>query len=229
MTGHSVHIGLDVVSGFRYGARLRPLERACRDAAELARVSKRRGFSALTLHDERATGANVRAVIGDAARTLRRNDTFVLTFSGHGISVQTLAGFQQSWCLFDNALVRFGPDGLDAQLAKFRAGVRILIVANCCFAAANGTSSLPTPPIRAHVVRLASCRTNEPAFDTSDEDGPSPFVVSLKAALRARAEPGFFPFYDRLNGNRHPAMRPHLEIGHPRSESFLATGPFRLP
>lgn len=226
--GHSLHIGLDAVSGFRYGVRLRPLASAARDAAELARISKRRGFSARVLRDAQATRANVHAAIEDAVRGLRRNDTFVLSFNGHGLAVQTHAGFQQSWCLFDGAIVRFGQDGLDAALAKFRAGVRILIIANCCFAAPGSRSTIRTPPARAHIVRLASCRTNEPAFDTSDEGGPSPFVASLKQALRSRAERGFFPFYERLNAIRHPAMRPHLEIGIPRSDAFLATGPFRL-
>lgn len=227
--GRSVHIGLDAVSGFRYGVRARPLMRAKTDTAELAQIASAGGFSALTLRDGEATKRNVLDAIACGAAELHSGDTFALTFSGHGLAAVTSAGFQQSWCLFDDVMVRYGDRGLDAALAQFREGVRVMVIANCCFAATGIGPTPDTPAVRAYVVRIASCMSGQVALDTSDDGGPSPFVASFKAALRANGAPGFFDVYERLRARRHPAMLPHIEIGDPRSESFLAAGPFKLP
>jgi hypothetical protein len=226
--GRSVHLGVDVVSGFRYGNRVSPLQRANVDATELGRIAARRGFSVTALRNSRATTDNLLDAIRRAAAELRRDDTFVLTFSGHGLAAETHNGFQQSWCLFDDVLVRYGPDGLDAALTQFEDGVRVMIIANCCFAATGVGRTPPTPPIRAHVVRIASCRSRELALDTWEPDGPSPFVTAFKSALRSRTTSGFFPFFDRLRENRCGGMMPQIEVGKPRSEAFLEAGPFRL-
>lgn len=226
--GQSVHVGVDVVSGFRYGVRMPRLGRAKTDAAELAQIAGECGFSVVTLRDLEATTGNVLNAIRRAAAELRRDDTFVLTFSGHGLAADTREGFQQSWVLYDDVLVRYGNDGLDAALAEFEAGVRVLVIANCCFAAGSLGRTPPTPAIRASVVRIAACRAREVAFDSCEPDGPSPFIASFKRALSSRAGSGFFPFFDSLYASRHDGMTPQIEVGSPRSEAFLAAGPFRL-
>ncbi|HEX2120184.1 MAG TPA: hypothetical protein VHL59_00950, partial [Thermoanaerobaculia bacterium] len=68
----SLHVGLDWVSGFRYGRRLPPLCSSKIDALELARVAAERGFSAVTLVGDGATESAVREELVAAARMLRR-------------------------------------------------------------------------------------------------------------------------------------------------------------
>jgi Caspase domain len=219
-----VHIGVDVVSSFRYGGGMAQLKRACIDMRQLARLASRRGFSVVALGNERATVSTVRQAVMSAVRELRAGDAFVLTFSGHGVGAHTAGIHQQAWCLFDDTLLRYGENGLDALLAQFRRGVRILVVANCCFAAASGARTPPTPPIRAHVVRIAASSARDLAYEHADEKQPSPFVTAFKNALRGRGD--VFQFIERL-GESYGS--PRLEINGPRSESFLAGGPFPTP
>lgn len=222
----SLHVGVDVVSSFRYGRRLTALSSSKIDAREFARVAAGRGYSAVTLVDDDATIAKVSDAIAAAARALRRGDSFVLTYSGHGMAGDTPAGFQQSWCLYDETLVRYGGEGLDALLAKFRSGVRILIVANCCYSGARGARTPRTPPIRANVIRLSASTSREVSFDRPDGRGPSPFIARILGELNSSNDGGFPTFVERLASGL-PAT-PQLEIAGTRDEAFLRLGPFRL-
>lgn len=223
--GRAVSVGVNRVSTFRYGTRLRPLASAAADARALSRAAAERSFSVAAFCDEDATVANVRAAVLDAASTLRRDDTFLLTFSGHGLAGRTPEGFQQSWCLFDRPLLRFGESGLDVLLARFEPGVRILVVANCCH---SGGDDRPvrTPAIRAQVVRIASCAAQGIVYESENERTPSPFVAGFLDGLRVHGSGGFAGFLHELSSRCDP--RPEYEQNESCTEAFLRSGPFRI-
>lgn len=205
-----------------YGRRLRALNAGKVDAHALARAAAGRAYAATVLTDTEATTANVSNAIAAAARVLTAGDTFLLAFNGHGLAADTPFGFQQSWCLFDQGLLRFGDDGLDAQLAQFGPGVRVLVVANCCHSGALAGRKPPTPEIRAHVVRIAACGAAELALDMPDTSCPSPFARSFIDAVGKPGDGGIFSMFDRIEKNA--GGLPQLEIGNPRSEEFLRDG-----
>jgi hypothetical protein len=217
-----VSIGVDVVSSFGYGRRLRPLNAAAVDARLVEQYTASCGLPTQLLVNGAATTTNVREAIAAAARQLSAGDRFLLAFNGHGLAGEGPSGFQQSWCLYDQPLVRFGDDGLDAQLALFRAGVRVLVVANCCHSGVEHGPTLPTPRIRAHVVRFAACNAADIALDWSDATRPSPFAKSFVDAVRRGCDGGIVGLFARIA--RTCGGLPQLEIGEPRSEAFLADG-----
>jgi hypothetical protein len=185
-------------------------------------VARARGFTTKVLANQDATSACVREEIVSAARLLRAGDTFLLAFNGHGLAGDTPYGFQQSWCLHDEPLVRFGNDGLDAQLALFHAGVRVLVIANCCHSGIHRGRTRPTPEVRAHVVRISACAAADVALDWPDASRPSPFANSLIKAARECGDRGLLRLFDRIAETA--GGLPQLEIGDPRSEEFLRDG-----
>ena len=215
--GLSLHVGVADVSWFRYGNRLRRLNGPLYDAGALAGVAAEGGFSAATLSNNDATGERLRAALSEAARRLATGDSFLLTYSGHGLAGRTREGFQQSWCLFDAPFFRFGEEGLDAMLSAFVPGVRVTVLANCCHSGVDDGAWV-TPPIHAEVIRLSACRANEVTFD-SRGPSPSPFIRQVLAA--SRADGGFDGFFARLGTGV-------IERSANCSAGFLAAGPFRL-
>lgn len=222
--GLSINVAAGAVSSFRWGTRLRPLEYADVDARALADLAAARAFDAVVLSGSQARYSAVHRAITSAAATLGAGDTFVLTFSGHGLAGQRRGLIQQSWCLFDDALLRFGEDGLDALLARFADGVRVFVISNCCHSGVPGGPTPFTPSARAHVVRLSACAVGEITI-SSENGNPSAFVSRVLDA--AEVNGGFTGFFHALTGASGETL-PQLEIGSPRSESFLAAGPFRL-
>lgn len=193
-----------------------------RDSEALGRMAAGRNFATTVLANAEATTRNVCAAMASAAASLVAGDTFLLAFSGHGVAAETPFGFQQSWCLYDTALVRFGHDGLDAQFAAFAPGVRVLLIANCCHSGARFGATLPTPPIQAHVVRFAACASGEISLDSLAAGRLSPFAESFIAAAGEQERGDIFALFERLTKGAHAL--PQLEIGNPRSEEFLRDG-----
>lgn len=222
MNGSSLSIGVDVVSSFGYGRRLRPLNAAVVDAQLVDRYTASCGLRAQLLVNDRATMANVGEAIATAARQLSAGHRFLLAFNGHGLAGEAPTGFQQSWCLYDQPLVRFGDNGLDAQLALFREGVRVLVIANCCHSGVQYGRTLPTPEIHANVVRISACSAADIALDWPDATRPSPFAKSFVVAARDGNDGGIFGLFNRIA--KTAGGLPQLEIGEPRSEAFLAEG-----
>jgi hypothetical protein len=69
-----------------------------------------------------------------AAKTLKGNDFFFLTYSGHGGQVADITGDEldkkdETWCLYDGELI---DDELYYQLSRFAAGVRVLVLSDSC-------------------------------------------------------------------------------------------------
>jgi hypothetical protein len=132
--GVSLHIGLNGVSGAAYGGWDGPLAACEFDANDMAAIAKSQAMKATTLITKKATRAAMLAAMRDAAKTLAKGDFFFLTYSGHGGQVPDVNGDEddkkdETWCLYDGQLI---DDELYAELGKFKAGVRILVLSDSC-------------------------------------------------------------------------------------------------
>ncbi len=149
------------------------------DADDMAALARAQGMKPTLLATKKATRAAVLRALRNAAKSLRAGDLFFLSFSGHGGQVPDVTGeepdkLDETWCLYDAQLI---DDELYAELGRFAAGVRILVLSDSCHSGS--------------VVRA----------------GPPGTVAATPAAMRPRMMPGAVAmrtyrdhrdFYDRL-------------------------------
>jgi hypothetical protein len=141
----SIHIGVNRPPTHRVHAPLRDSEVNARRMAEIAR---RGGYdSQLVLQGRTATYQAVHDALSDAARSLGAGDILFLSFSGHGIqqpdeNLDERCAPDEAWCLHDGILL---DDELPGFWTRFDAGVRILVVVECCFSGGFGDTGLLHP------------------------------------------------------------------------------------
>ncbi len=129
--GASLHIGLNAVDPKQYSGWDGQLTACEFDANDMQALAKTQGFTKVTKRlTKKATRNRVLADIKSAARKLKQNDIFFLTYSGHGGQVPNTGndlepdGFDETWCLYDGELI---DDELYAALKQFVKGVRIFV------------------------------------------------------------------------------------------------------
>jgi hypothetical protein len=132
--GMALTIGLNSVDPKHYSGWSGELSACEADAQDMAEIARSQGFEVELLNTPAATRANVLSRIDRAAETLAPGDFFLLTYSGHGGQLPDLNRDEpdaqdETWCLFDGELV---DDELNARLAKFKPGVRILVLSDSC-------------------------------------------------------------------------------------------------
>ena len=132
--GLSLHIGLNGVSGAAYGGWDGPLAACEFDANDMAAIAKQQGMKSTVLLTKKATRGATLAAMRAAAKTLTSGDFFFVSYSGHGGQVPDVNGDEadkkdETWCLYDGQLI---DDELYAELGKFKAGVRILVLSDSC-------------------------------------------------------------------------------------------------
>jgi hypothetical protein len=119
-------------------------------------LAKTQKFTKVTKRlTKRATRNRVLADIKAAAKKLKRNDIFFLTYSGHGGQVPNTGndfepdGYDETWCLYDGELI---DDELYAALKQFARGVRIFVLSDSCHSGtvlrAAHFSALGLAPVR---------------------------------------------------------------------------------
>lgn len=141
--GRSLHIGLNKIDATHYGDD-GALAGCHNDARDMESLAESQGYEPrVSLLDEEATVAAVKAAINEAAADLHAEDVFLMTYAGHGGQVPDTNGDEaadalggatgdakdETWCLFDRMLI---DDELYALLGGFRAGVRIIVVSDSC-------------------------------------------------------------------------------------------------
>ncbi len=97
-------------------------------------IADSRKFKKVPLLTKDATRKRIIAEIKKAATELKSGDIFLLTYSGHGGQIPDLNndepdGMDETWCLYDGQLV---DDELNALLASFAPGVRVLVFSDSC-------------------------------------------------------------------------------------------------
>jgi len=146
--GLSLHIGLNGVSGAAYGGWDGPLAACEFDANDMAAIAKQQGMKSTVLLTKKATRGATLAAIRDAAKTLAAGDFFFVSYSGHGGQVPDVNGDEadkkdETWCLYDGQLI---DDELYAELGRFKAGVRILVLSDSCHSG-TVTREAMLPPV----------------------------------------------------------------------------------
>lgn len=143
--GISLHLGLNKVNPAHYAEWKGHLNAAEYDAKDMARLVKayQPNFETKILLSPNTEGYDlatkdiVVSEITTAATRLVPNDLFVLTYSGHGGILPNLNkdpekpdyDYDQTYCLYDELLI---DDEMIALWAKFKQGVRILVISDCC-------------------------------------------------------------------------------------------------
>ena len=131
--GISVHVGVNEVDPAHYGGKM-PLKACESDAKAMKKIADSREFESAILLTKDATADNVTAAIERAANELDTGDVFFLTYAGHGGQVPDKNNDEddrsdETWVLYDRQLV---DDELYALWARFRPGVRIVVLSDSC-------------------------------------------------------------------------------------------------
>lgn len=153
----SLHIGLNLVSPEHYGGWSGELMACEFDAHDMAALARAQGIKPRLLLTRKATRAAVLRALRSAAKALRAGDLFFLSFSGHGGQIPDVTGEEadkqdETWCLFDAQLI---DDELYAELARFAAGVRVLVLSDSCH---SGTVVRAGPRVAATAAPAARSR-----------------------------------------------------------------------
>lgn len=141
--GISIHIGVNHPANL---GNERPLQYSEPMAWRMAGLAQQAGFgSILALRGAAATRKAVSGALSAAADALERDDTLLVTFSGHGGQTRNLdfekdAGDgggdpDECWCLADGDL---WDDDLAGLWGRFRQGVRVVVVSESCYSAGVG-------------------------------------------------------------------------------------------
>jgi hypothetical protein len=132
--GLSLHIGLNAVDPAHYGGWSGDLMACEFDAADMATLARAQQIKPTVLLTRRATRANVFAAVRGAAKKLESGDLLFLSYSGHGGQIPDVSGDEpdkkdETWCLYDGELI---DDEVFVELARFKEGVRIVILSDSC-------------------------------------------------------------------------------------------------
>ncbi len=132
--GISIHIGLNRVDPIHYEGWNGALVACEFDAKDMQAIAKKRGYKDTLLLTQDATAQNVINAITAAAKALKSGDQLFLTYSGHGGQVPDKNGDEpdsqdETWVMYDRELI---DDELYALWAKFKKGVRILMLSDSC-------------------------------------------------------------------------------------------------
>lgn len=132
--GISIHIGLNKIDAGHYGSN--GLLKGCiNDANAMHGIAKSNNFNeSYLLIDKDGTYKKVVTLIKKAARKLKKDDFLFITYAGHGASIWDTNNDEkdnkdETWCLYDRMIV---DDELAQLWAKFKTGVRILMVSDSC-------------------------------------------------------------------------------------------------
>lgn len=175
MTAISLHLGLNQVSPIVYGSEQR-LQGCVNDAISMEKIAVELGYYTTILTNEGATIASFDNVTSAIASQLLAGDIFLLTYSGHGSQLidqdgDESDGLDETWCLYDGQMV---DDELYQIWAKFRAGVRIIVVSDSCHSGTVIRSHSPQLETvigkditcSASGILLSGCRDNQFSYDT---------------------------------------------------------------
>ena len=132
--GISLNVGLNSVDPAHYAGWSGDLVACEADADDMALIARSRGFQTKKLLTKQATRKNVLNLVGQAANTLKKGDTFLFSYSGHGGQLPDRNSdeddaLDETWCLYDGELI---DDEIYVMMNKFREGVRVFMLSDSC-------------------------------------------------------------------------------------------------
>lgn len=204
--GQSLHIGLNNVDPAHYEGWDGPLTACEADAKDMAALASKHSFKTNVLFTSAATSFAVKAAILGAAELSRRGDTFFLTYSGHGGQVPDTNGDEpdqqdETWCLYDREFV---DDELYVLWAKFKPGVRIVVLSDSCHSGS--------------VTRAANYRKR---FLPTGTRGRPPATKNMPATIEKAVAEKHKKLYETIQKRNSPTARA-------RVKRFIAIGPIAL-
>jgi hypothetical protein len=132
--GISIHIGLNKVDPAHYGSSY-ALDGCINDANAMHAIAKSKGFDeSYLLINKDGSYKKLVTLLKKAAGKLKKDDFLFITYAGHGASVwdnnaDEDDGKDETWCLYDRMIL---DDELAVCWAKFKSGVKILMVSDSC-------------------------------------------------------------------------------------------------
>jgi metacaspase-1 len=132
--GLSVHIALNSVDPKSYEGWDGTLVACENDANSMQKIASSLGYKTQQLITRKATRSAVIEAMSQAVRELKRDDIFLLTYSGHGGQIPDTNGDEpdgkdETWVLYDGELV---DDELHEIYTQFKPGVRIFVLSDSC-------------------------------------------------------------------------------------------------
>ena len=132
--GEALIVGIGHVDAEKYGGWDGALGATERDANAIDELAQAKGFSTTKLLTADATSEAVRSCILAASERVKAGDIFLFYYSGHGGTVADKSGDEEdqrdeTMCLYDR---HFFDDELGVLWPEFDAGVRVLVIADCC-------------------------------------------------------------------------------------------------
>jgi hypothetical protein len=133
--GRSLHIGLNELDPQHYAGWDGALNACEFDANDMEEIAESRGFETSKLLTREAKCDAVLSAIERAAAQLESGDIYFVTYAGYGGQVPDRNEAEEpdrtdgTWLLYDRQLI---DDELYALWAKFRPGVRILVLSDTC-------------------------------------------------------------------------------------------------
>ncbi|CAB4965298.1 unannotated protein [freshwater metagenome] len=126
----SIHVGVNQVDTTQYGSTLPKLFGPPWDIEAMSGIAKNVAgvLKPKPLLNEQAKADDVLKALADAAKRVTQG-LVIISFAGHGYPTQ--GGSVQGWCLFDRVLTE---REIKQALRAFGKGVRVVVVADCCYA-----------------------------------------------------------------------------------------------
>ena len=151
-------------------------------------LAKQAGFQPRTLLSADATSDQVVGVLREQADLLESGDRLLVTYAGHGGYVVDVDGDEpdqqdETWVLYDR---QFLDDEIKAELARFRAGVRILVLSDSCH---SGSVVRDVAAADADPTTVPASRSMPDAQCRADSSTRAGVYARAKAGAAAAPEP----------------------------------------
>ena len=196
-----------------------------------------------TILANRATRRAVVAEITAAAAALRKGDIYLLSFSGHGRQVpdrnrEETDVKDEAWVLYDGLLL---DDELFKLWAKFKSGVRILVLSDSCNSGTILTADYGEPArnrrkqrkakgkkVKPSVLLISASQDNESAYEYAGQTN-SAFITELMQVWdNGRFRGDYKAFCGRIRSNLSRSQTPNLYTIGARTAAFQSQTPFTI-
>ena len=205
------------------------------------------GYQVATLKTAEATRNRILSSLYRAAENLVADDIFVFYYSGHGgqqpdVNGDELDGQDETLVAYDREVI---DDKIHEALAKFRSGVRLVMISDSCNSGTNyrgrmnvqvdedgifrpvARRSTREVDIRAQLIHLGGCRDG---FSSEGYQGGGAFTIALCEAWQGGAFAGTFQdLHSRICELITSNQRPQYNEYGPVSEDFQKQRAFSVP
>lgn len=206
------------------------LQGCVNDATDWATTLSGRGFNVVTLLDDQATKAAMVAAMGSLISKAAKNDSLVITFSGHGTyqpdtNGDEVDGLDEALCPYD--LQTNGAALIDDEIKTLfetrKAGVRIVLIADSCHSGTvnRAARAEPDSDTRPRFMPMGNWlpdkllpknRAGKPASTVVAPVGTSPLQAAFSRMLGdlllagCKEGPNNFSYDARINGRPNGAF-----------------------